>query len=639
MNAFFAELNNSGTALVYSTFLGGGISLGALASLGDEATGIAVDGQGLVYLTGMACTGNFPVTAGAFEPQNLDGEITGECTAFLTKVNPAPNTRLLYSTFLGGTGNGDASDFYYGEGANGLAIDQSGNVYLAGFTLSVDFPVTAGVFATAFTGPSNEEAFVTEFNGSEMKTLPIPTLTLTSNTSSVLFGQPVTFTATVQSVSGSNTPTGYVGFDFFQEEPSDDEGLGVGFGPWTTVALNGSGVAIFTTSSLDQLETPVNAFYLGDANNAPATGTMTQTLTELPTTTTVTASANNVPYGGPVVFTADVLDSAGKPAKGSVAFWVGTTLYAGSGLDSAGQATWTNGIGGPELPVGTDTVEVVFTAAPFNRYDASSGSVIVTITPLGTTPTPVFAPPAGTYAAAQQVSLSDSDTNAIVYYSTSGSTPVPGVSPQFVAGSMIPVNASETISAVAVAPGYSASNVVSAAYTITPPAPDFSVAATPGSQTVTGGQSATASISVTPANGFNSAVTFSCSGLPSGATCSFSPATVTPSGGVASTTLTVSTTTADAALHRDSRPLIPVAALAALLCCFGFRKRRLLVLVLVMSAAGLGLLTSCGGGGTGSGGGGGGGGGGGSQSATYTITVTATSGTLQHAVAISLTVN
>jgi hypothetical protein len=99
------------------------------------------------------------------------------------------------------------------------------------------------------------------------------------------------------------------------EEESDDEGLGVGFGPWTTVALNGSGVATLTTSSLEELQTPVNAFYLGDADNAPATGTMTQTLTDI---TTVTSSANNVPYGTPVVFTATVLDNTGKPAKGSV---------------------------------------------------------------------------------------------------------------------------------------------------------------------------------------------------------------------------------------------------------------------------------------------------------------------------------
>jgi Bacterial Ig-like domain (group 3)/Beta-propeller repeat len=377
-NAFVSELNDAGTSLVYSTFLGGGISLGPLADEGDQANGIALDSQGMVYLTGMACTGDFPVTTGAFEPQNLDGEIDGECTAFLTKMNPQPNTPLLYSTFLGGTGNGDAGDYFYGEGGNGLALDPSGNVYLAGFTLSVDFPTTAGVVETAFTGPS-EEAFITAFNGSEMKSLPIPTVTLTSNTNSVLFGQPVTFTATVQPASGSNTPTGYIGFNFFQQEASDDEGLGIGFGPWTTVALNGSGVATFTTSSLEALQTQVNAFYLGDANNAPASGTMTQTVTDIPTVTTVTSSANNVPYGTPVVFTATVLDDTGKPAKGFV-FFMGKYTYAEPDLDSNGQATWTNGTGGSPLPAGTDTVDVQY--FPYTGYQASSGTLAETFTAL-----------------------------------------------------------------------------------------------------------------------------------------------------------------------------------------------------------------------------------------------------------------
>jgi hypothetical protein len=59
------------------------------------------------------------------------------------------------------------------------------------------------------------------------------------------------------------------------------------------------------------------------------------------------------------VFTATVLDSTGKPAKGFVFFLDGIT-YAEPDLDSAGQATWVNGTGGPALPVGTDTVEVEY---------------------------------------------------------------------------------------------------------------------------------------------------------------------------------------------------------------------------------------------------------------------------------------
>jgi hypothetical protein len=628
IDAFVSELNSSGTSLVYSTFLGGVTVPGGVTDFGDEATGIAVDGQGMVYLTGMACTLDYPVTAGAFETQNLDEEIGGECTAFLTKMNPAPNTPLLYSTFIGGTGDTDPDDDYFGEQANGLAIDPSGNVYLAGYTLSVDFPVTAGVVETAFTGPS-EKAFVTEFNGSEMKTLPIPTVTLTSNTSSVLFGQPVTFTATVQPASGNNTPTGYVGFNFFQLEASDDEGLQVGFGPWTTVAVNGSGVATFTTSGLQALQTPVNAFYLGDANNAAATGTMTQALTDIATTTTVTSSANNVPYGTSLTFTITAVDQYGKPVQGTA-----ESSYGYVSLNSNGQGTWTES----SLPVGTTTI---WAASPsITGYAVSRGTVNVTITPLGTTPTPVFAPPAGSYAATQQVTLSDSNTNAVIYYTTDGSTPVPGVSPQFYAGYTIPVNASETISTVAVAAGYSPSNVVSAAYTINLSQPGFTTG--PGattSMTVTPGSTSgnTGTVSVVGTNGFSGTVNLTCSvttamttvnNMP---TCSLNPVSVTIGGLAAQTsTLTVTTTAASSAENR-TRILFWVSrggtALALTLFLGGFRRRRarwaILGLFVLFVSAGM---SACGGGsGGGSGNGGGGGANSGTTLGTYKITVTGAS--------------
>jgi hypothetical protein len=121
---------------------------------------------------------------------------------------------------------------------------------------------------------------------------------------------------------------------------------------------------------------------------------------------------------------------------------------------------------------------------------------------LASVATPTFSVAAGTYTTAQAVSISDSTPGATIYYTTNGTTPTAS-STQY--GGAITVAASETIQAIAVTLGYGTSAVASATYTINLPA-DFAVAATPASQTVTGGQSATASISVTPANGFNSAV-------------------------------------------------------------------------------------------------------------------------------------
>lgn len=165
---------------------------------------------------------------------------------------------------------------------------------------------------------------------------------------------------------------------------------------------------------------------------------------------------------------------------------------------------------------------------------------------------------------------------------------------------------------------------------------DFSVAVSPGSFTVAAGQNVTTTISITPANGFSSSVSFSCSGLPSGASCNFSPSTVTPPG-AASTTLTVTTAATTASIHRDRQPLLPIAALGATLFCLGWNKRRRLQMQLLVAFGliGLGLFNGCAGGGAWVGGGSGSG----SAPITSTVTVTASSGSLSHSTTFLLTMN
>jgi len=191
-------------------------------------------------------------------------------------------------------------------------------------------------------------------------------------------------------------------------------------------------------------------------------------------------------------------------------------------------------------------------------------------------------------------------------------------------------------------------------------APPYTLATPTGQQTVNAGQSAQYQINVTPqAGGFPSAITFSCTGLPTLSSCSFNPASVTPNANPASTTLTISTTARSAvppAPQSPSRPW-PLAApwllwfvAFALLCAtfvasrrFGIASRLprrwrlattvlplvLLVLLLVLTVSG------CGGGD----GGGGGGGGGGTPAGTYTVTVTGTSGANVQSTTVSLRVN
>ena len=144
---FVSKLNAAGTALVYSTYLGG--------NGGDQGSAIAVDAAGDAYVAGQTGSQNFPVTAGAF--QTLNKTTAGaEITAFVAALNPA-GTDLIYSTYLGGS---------IWDGATAIAVDAAGNAYVAGQTSSTDFPVTPGAYQTAnkSTSPLASNAFVAKLN-------------------------------------------------------------------------------------------------------------------------------------------------------------------------------------------------------------------------------------------------------------------------------------------------------------------------------------------------------------------------------------------------------------------------------------------------------------------------------------------
>jgi len=115
--------------------------------------------------------------------------------------------------------------------------------------------------------------------------------------------------------------------------------------------------------------------------------------------------------------------------------------------------------------------------------------------------------------------------------------------------------------------------------------------------TVTDQNSATATISITPENGFSAAVTFACVGLPANVACSFSPASVTPTSTTSvTTTMTVSKSTSASTLNR-TKALYPASVLAALFCCFSFRRRKMLqrLLMVVVCILVMATVNGCGG--------------------------------------------
>jgi hypothetical protein len=135
-DCFVAKLNAAGSTLVYSTYLGG--------DGGDRCYGIDLDSTGNAYVTGSTGSGNFPTTAGAFQ--------TTYAGAFVTKLNSA-GSALLYSTYLGGSGD---------DAGGGIAVDPVGNAHVMGQTSSTDFPTVSPIQATSGGG---FDAFVATLNG------------------------------------------------------------------------------------------------------------------------------------------------------------------------------------------------------------------------------------------------------------------------------------------------------------------------------------------------------------------------------------------------------------------------------------------------------------------------------------------
>ncbi len=126
--AFVTKINATGSALIYSSYIGGS---GGGGYGGDGADAIAVDGSGNVYVTGETDSPDFPIV------NQIPGACQGSCgtgsnyDVFVTKINAAASA-LIYSSYIGGSGP---------ESANGIAVDGLGNAYLTGYTDSSDFPI------------------------------------------------------------------------------------------------------------------------------------------------------------------------------------------------------------------------------------------------------------------------------------------------------------------------------------------------------------------------------------------------------------------------------------------------------------------------------------------------------------------
>jgi hypothetical protein len=325
------------------------------------------------------------------------------------------------------------------------------------------------------------------------------------------------------------------------------------------------------------------------------------------TTTTLKASATAIASGASVTFTATVAPASGSGTPtGTVTFLKGSTTL-GTGTLASGTATFST----TSLPVGADSITAVYGGD--SSYSSSTSSA-VTVTVSAT----ALAPTATTLtASAATVTSGASLTLTAKVAETSGSATPTGTvtfldgTTTLGTGTLASGTAAYSTTTLSVGAhsltaryGGDASNAAStsSAVSVTVTAAvtgSFSIGLSPSSGSVNAGSSATTTISVTPSGGFNQQVSFSCSGLPTTASCSFSPATVTPNGSASTTTLTIATNQSAAATPAQlPRSPATTAALAFLgggaLLGWGLRRRRVGSLWYVQLGLGLALLAATG---------------------------------------------
>jgi ASPM-SPD-2-Hydin domain-containing protein/beta-propeller repeat-containing protein/HYDIN/CFA65/VesB family protein len=190
-NAFVTKIGPTGTFLIFSTYLGGSGQSGK----GDSGTGVAVDASGNVYISGTTASTDFPITASnAYQVVNNGTPLNG----FFTKLDPTGGT-LLYSTFLGGSGD---------DSANAIAVDSNGNAYVTGQSTSTNFPVTPAT-AIQTAGQSSGLAFVSRINPTLSGTGSLIYSTLLGGTSSNL-GTGIAVDASFSAyITGQTTSTNF----------------------------------------------------------------------------------------------------------------------------------------------------------------------------------------------------------------------------------------------------------------------------------------------------------------------------------------------------------------------------------------------------------------------------------------------
>jgi uncharacterized repeat protein (TIGR01451 family) len=548
-------------SLDYSTYFGGGNPSTGTATGG----GIAVDTSGNIYITGgtnflhtggsndfpilnayQACLDVSPPIPPPVPPPACPTNVT-TLDAFVAKINPtgAQGSQLIYSTYLGGSGD----DIGYG-----VAVDTAGNAYVTGSTGSSDIvaPTTITPFQSAYSG--NTDAFLGKI-GSPTVSSPI---------------YPLNYFSFLGGASGADIGLA-IAVDPSQEAHMTGSTASTDFNVINPVQSTLAGgtdafAAVLATTTSSVVGTQgVYSTYLGGSGNDRGTGIAVDP-NGVSYLAGETASANFpvvTPFQASINGTQDAFLSKLTPLSGVTIS--GTVSPSPVGVGNPANFVYSIVNNGPDTASTisfSDTLPA--TDATFTSITASPGSCITT--PVNGVVTCTLGPLAVGSTATVTLVLTPSVATSL---SNTGCITVNG-------GSQLCSNPSPSV-----------------------PVTDFSIATAPASATVTAGQPASFTITLTPLPTYPSSISLSCSsGLPTGSTCSFTTTPVTiPSTSAVTTTMVVNTTarvTTTTEWMRKAGPIyatfIPLFGLVVFGLSGSRRRRRTGTILLLFIACGLTML-------------------------------------------------
>lgn len=632
---FLTKFNAAGSALLYSSILG--VATPPPYSTGPQAYAVAVDSSQNAYIGGY--TGlDFHTTVGAYQESTARAGVR----AFVAKFDTVA-MKIVYSTFITGTDNNSN----VGEQVTSIAADAAGNAYVAGFTGECSFPTTAGSYQPQASYPAGTQTscgagFVSKLNpaGSALVWSTFlgnaPGTGLNSGGNASIYAMNLGSDGSIYVAGQTN------GGGFPSVNPLYGVASNVGF--ISHLSADGSKLLFSTPfgSSTGAFEVPYaigsdaagNIYFAGQANSnsLPVTpgvfqpahkpsspggsfyyysnfvGKIAPTVT---TTTTLTLPSGAITAGQTANLKAVVAGATGSTGKptGTVTFLSGSSTLGTGTLDATGTAIFTTAAlnattysltasyGGDTAFASSVSAAqnlVVNTLTPVVALTAPATAIVGASVTLATTVTGTGATPTGTVTFKDGTTTIGTATLANGAASTSTTTLAVGAHSITVtyAGDSNYASATSSASTVTI-------NV----------AAGISFAAAPTSLTIAHGATGSIVLTATPVGGYTGTVTFACGTLPTSASCTFAPASLTfaSSNTAQTSTLSISTTTTTGAMQRPSFGQAPAGLiLAALLMPFGWVVRRrkqalrssLLLLALVCSSLAVCGLSGCSGSGS-----------------------------------------